>query len=298
MLVLESGYKIRGDAAVADKVDYTIHGLDNNSLKSLADGQLPVATDDLYTADSTDVVVNITLVNTDSSARAVNVFLYNGASSRKLFGVTLGAGYSACYDGKKLDVNDTEGRTMLSIDYVAHGPSHELAGADEISVTGLSGLLGDAQTPLLSTTLQFVENYPWLMPASLSADGKYFGKVISGTAGAALAFGDLVYFSSADSKWELAKADAEATTKPLLGIVVVGGNEDATVSIMLWGFIREDDWAWTTVAAPLFIDASTAGDMTETAPSGASEFVRIIGHVIDSNTLLFNPENTWMELVA
>lgn len=139
MLVLQNGYKIRGDAENADEVDYTIHGLDNNVLTPLATGQLPAATGDLYTADSTDVVVNITLVNTGAAAQVVNVFLYDGANSRKLFGITLGAGYSACYDGKELNVNDAEGRTMLSIDYTAHSASHENGGADEISLAGLDG---------------------------------------------------------------------------------------------------------------------------------------------------------------
>ena len=40
MIALDSGDKIRGDASAATVVDYTIHGLDNNSIKQLADGQL------------------------------------------------------------------------------------------------------------------------------------------------------------------------------------------------------------------------------------------------------------------
>ena len=84
MIVLDSGDKIRGDAAAAAVVDYTIYGLDNNSLKQLADGQLADSTGDLYTADSTDVVTTIVIVNTDSSARAINLFLLpSGGTARR-----------------------------------------------------------------------------------------------------------------------------------------------------------------------------------------------------------------------
>ena len=85
MLVLESGDKIRGDASAASVVDYTIHGLDNNALKQLADGQLSDSTGDLYTADSIDVVSAITVVNTDSSARTLNLFLLpSGGTARRI----------------------------------------------------------------------------------------------------------------------------------------------------------------------------------------------------------------------
>jgi hypothetical protein len=150
------------------------------------------------------------------------------------------------------------------------------------------------QTLLFSAALP--ENVAIKWDAALSADGKYDGLVIDGTAGTNLAFGEVVYFSSADSKWEKTDASAEATTKPLCGIVVVAGNEDATVTIMLWGFIREDDWAWTTPGAPLFIDEDTAGALNETAPAGSGECIRIAAYVIDSNSIFFHPENAWDEL--
>ena len=153
------------------------------------------------------------------------------------------------------------------------------------------------QALVFSTTLP--EDTKILLDAALSADGKYCAiEAISGTAGTALSFGKIVYFASADSKWELADADAEATTKPLMGIVVVGGAENAAVTIMLRGFIREDDWAWTTPGAPLFL-GTTAGGLLEdvtNAPSGSGDCLRIVGYVIDSNSAFICPENAWDEL--
>jgi hypothetical protein len=141
-----------------------------------------------------------------------------------------------------------------------------------------------------------VGEYAVELDYALSADGTYSGLTRAGTAGTNLSFGEVAYFASADSKWEKTDADAEATTKPDIAIVAVAGNEDAAVTLLTYGTIREDDWAWTTPGAPLFIDTATAGGLTETAPSGSGDCVRIAGYVIDANSIKFCPENAWDEL--
>ena len=44
--------------------------------------------------------------------------------------------------------------------------------------------------------------------------------------------------------------------------------------------------------------STTAGDVTTTAPSGTNEYVRILGYGVSSNTIYFNPDNTWVELAS
>ena len=114
-LMLDSGDKIRGDASAATVVDYTIHGLDANALKQLADGQLPSSIGDLFTADSVDVVSLIILVNTDGSARTVNLYLTpNSGTARNLIpkDMSLGAGSSLHFDGAKVVVMDSSGQIL------------------------------------------------------------------------------------------------------------------------------------------------------------------------------------------
>lgn len=169
----------------------------------------------------------------------------------------------------------------------------------EVAVWTANGL--DGKTYAEFHALQFASALPEdtgiILDSAISADGKYSPVyMFAGTAGTNLAFGQVVYFASADSKWELTDADAEATTKPRIAIVVVAGNEDASVTLMGEGYIREDDWNWTTPGAPLFIDATTAGDLTETAPAGSGDCVRIAGYVVDANTIFFKPDNTWVEV--
>lgn len=117
MFVLDNGDKIRGDASAASVVDYSFYGLDDGTLKQLADGQLAAATGDLYTADSVDVISTLVLVNTDTSARTINLFLLpSGGTARRLIpkDLSLGAGYSLHFSGEKIAVMDTSGNIITS----------------------------------------------------------------------------------------------------------------------------------------------------------------------------------------
>ncbi|MCK9601755.1 MAG: hypothetical protein M0R06_22115 [Sphaerochaeta sp.] len=163
------------------------------------------------------------------------------------------------------------------------------------TASGLEGLtVAESLTALFASA--FPEDVGHILDASISADGKYSPVfMFAGTAGAALSFGQVVYFASADSKWELTDADAEATTKPRIAIVVSGAAEDAAIVLMGMGYIRKDDWDWSTPGAPLFLDTTTAGGLTETAPSGTGDCIRVAGYVVDANTIFFNPSNDWYE---
>lgn len=132
----------------------------------------------------------------------------------------------------------------------------------------------------------------------LSADGTYSGITIEGTAGATLAFGDLIYLAAVDSRWELADASATGTAGAILvGICVLAAASDGSpTTILLKGNIRADTAFPTfTVSAPVYI-SETAGDVTNTAPTTSSTVVRVVGHGLDGNTLLFNPDPTWIVL--
>jgi len=145
LIALDNGDKIRGDASAATVVDYTLHGLDNNAIKQLADGQLANTIDDLYTADSADVVSAIILVNTDSSARTVNLYLTpSGGTARRLIpkDTSLGVGFCLITDGSKMGVYDASGNLQQTVTIVAHalgGSSHD---ADTLS--DLNSKISDA----------------------------------------------------------------------------------------------------------------------------------------------------------
>lgn len=132
----------------------------------------------------------------------------------------------------------------------------------------------------------------------MSADHEYSGTTMIGVAGYTTAVGDLVYLASADMRWEKADANAEATTKPMLGIALAVANDGDSLLVLLKGFVRDAGFSLSNDGAPLFV-SETSGAMTETAP-GAGTFVRRVGSVYDASadTIHFNPSETYIEVAA
>ncbi len=131
------------------------------------------------------------------------------------------------------------------------------------------------------------------------SDGEYSGTVVDGVAGAALVFGDLVYLAFGDSRWELAKADAEATAFGKLAICVLAAVGDGSVTkLLLWGNVRADAvFPALTIGAPIHISEATAGDVQVAAPTGTTGWiVRIVGYGNTADELFFCPDNTFVEL--
>lgn len=386
MLALDSGDKIQGDASTAAKVDYTLHGLDANAIKQLADGQLADATGDLYAADSADVVATITLCNTDSSAITVNLYLLpSGGTARRLIpkDCTLGVGYSLHTDGKGVVVMSPSAGALAA--YAAHKDSHdpndgadpldtaaagEIVGVaaaaegtahsfarsdhthqvqasiaddhivtiddadaadDQVCVFTASGIEGvtvgisdnnmvavdgadiaddeyarftasglesrtasEVYTDLLAQTL--LENDAIKLDSALSDDGKYNGITRAGVAGATLAFGDIVYYASADDRWELADADAAATTQGAIGVCVLAAASDGDpTNILLIGIVRAATFPAFTKGAPVFL-STTDGDCSSTAPAKATgDCVRVLGQAWSAEDLWFCPSADWYE---
>lgn len=154
-ICLNDGYLLEGYASVASKIDYTVTGLDGTTLKMLASGQLADSKATLYTAAGTDTIAGITLYNTHSIGVTVNLYINDG-TSRKVLGIYLGAGYHALFNGVELAVYDEMGNEEVNQNALPHGSTHENAGDDEISVTGLSGLLTDDQH-VLDTEVQAIK---------------------------------------------------------------------------------------------------------------------------------------------
>lgn len=236
------------------------------------------------------------VVDSTSEALGVGTLELGHASDTTISRVSAGL---IAVEGSNLirasDVDDTpvNGETAVPVssnwayDHAASTATHGVSGA----IVGTT----DTQTlsaKTLSGAIPLEENASIDLDASLSADGKYSGIAITGTAGAALAFGDVVYLAAADSRWELTDADAVGTAGTVLvGICVLAAAGDGnSTKILLQGTIRADaKFPTLTVSSPVYIDTATAGAVTNTAPSGADDVIRVLGFGIDGNTMYFNP---------
>lgn len=156
----------------------------------------------------------------------------------------------------------------------------------------------DAKAPTASPTftgsVTLAEDALVVLDSVLSADGKATGTAIPGTAGAALAVGDLVVLDVTDSRWELADANsaaaADGDARGLIGIcILVAASDGDPTRILVSGTVRADAaFPAFTVGAPIFV-SETAGDLTNTSPTTEDNVVRVIGYGIDGNSMLVQP---------
>ena len=145
-------------------------------------------------------------------------------------------------------------------------------------------------TATLSGTQVLAENASIALDPAGSADGKYTGITIAGTAGATLAFGDLVYLAAADSRWELADADAATTSDRMMGMCVLAAAADGDPTVLLLvGQIRADAaFPALTIGSAVYV-GETAGDIQVAIPTGADNVIRRVGYALTADEIYFNP---------
>lgn len=130
---------------------------------------------------------------------------------------------------------------------------------------------------------------------SLDCDCNWAGPTAVMTAGTALTFGQAVCVGAADSKMEKALASAIATM-PCIAVAVATIAENADGEFLLNGFIRDDSWDLTPNGL-IFIDRTTAGVLTQTAPATTGDQVQSVGVAITADIIYFCPSLVLAEVV-
>lgn len=128
------------------------------------------------------------------------------------------------------------------------------------------------------------------VPADLTASGP---KALL-TAGESLVFGDVVYVKS-DGKMGKADADAIATASSLFMAIATIANDASGYFAMPRNFIRNDAWNWT-VGGTIYL-STTAGGMTQTAPTGSDDVIQVMGVATHADRMFFDPQLVQIELV-
>jgi len=171
------------------------------------------------------------------------------------------------------------------------------AGTNSASVVTVGGTQTLTNKTLTSPTIttgtfsgaqQLAEGASIRLDQTLSADGTYTGTTIAGTAGATLAFGDLVYLAVADSRWELVDADSVTTAGAVLTgfcVLAAAADGDPTV-ILLDGNIRADaNFPALTVGAPVYA-STTPGDIQVAQPSGTDDVIHVVGFALTADSIV------------
>ena len=112
------------------------------------------------------------------------------------------------------------------------------------------------------------------------------------TAGESLVFGD---FCSVKSDGKMWKADASAiATSNAVAMCCETLSADESGDFLFYGFATDTDWNWVTVGGLVYL-STTAGSLTQTIASGASEVIQVIGVATDANRIWMNPSLVQVE---
>ena len=92
------------------------------------------------------------------------------------------------------------------------------------------------------------------------------------------------------------KADADAaTTMPVKAMALASISADASGKFLLFGWVRDDTWAWTV--GGLIYASVTGGALSQTAPSSSGDQVQVVGWAYSADIMFFNPNYALVELV-
>lgn len=132
------------------------------------------------------------------------------------------------------------------------------------------------------------------------------GEIMSScTVGEAVLFGECLFLDDNFQWYKAVNTNLKASR--MLGIALNSeGESGELIDVLIKGFVETthvEDAAANT-GKPMYIRSGTPGDMSDTAPTIDTQFVRLVGYVYQNNTtntnekfiLRFDPDNTWIEL--
>lgn len=127
--------------------------------------------------------------------------------------------------------------------------------------------------------------------SAVSTAGEAEGTIVKFGTGT-LTAGKVYTFSS--GAWVAVDANAEATTKGLLGMAL--GTSPTTNGLLVHGvgYLDHDPG---TAGDTLYIGVgATAGQLTGTQPTDAADFVRVVGYCLADNKVFFSPSQDYIDL--
>lgn len=129
-----------------------------------------------------------------------------------------------------------------------------------------------------------------IQATAVNAAGEVEGSIVKFGSTTGLTAGAVYVWNGTD--WVAVDADAEATTKGLMGVAL---GTAATAGFLTHGvaYLSHDPG---TAGDILYVDTVTAGQLTSTQPSATGDFVRVAGYCLADNKVFFSPSQDWIEI--
>lgn len=156
-----------------------------------------------------------------------------------------------------------------------------LAGTDSTTMTFPSA----SDTVVGTAAAQTLQAKKIQLTFPLGTDDTFEGTFLTLTNTGGVTQWDAVYINSSS---QLALADANgSSTYPAVGLVTATVSTGVATSVVLQGIVRNDGWSWTA-GGNIYL-STTAGALTQTAPSTTGDKVQVIGKAISATTIRLNP---------
>ena len=191
-----------------------------------------------------------------------------------------------------LATGDLEAGTIMEVAY--DGTYFQLLSTTAAGVSGFLPTAGGTMTG----DITLGENAAIALDPAGSADGKYTGTTITGTAGATIAFGDIIVLDVTASKWLLADANsaaaADGDARGLIGVCVLASTDTNPTKILLNGVVRADSkFPALTISAPVYL-SETAGAIVVSQPVTTDVVVRVLGFALTADEIYFSPSSDYI----
>jgi hypothetical protein len=212
-------------------------------------------------------------------------------------------------------VTITEDATTVEIAATGTGAT-DLDGLSDVTITGTPGdgelLIAETSGTYVNTTLtaaadgflritnasgqvtlgagQGTEVQYTIQGTAVTNPGEVEGNVLTFGTTTGMTAGAVYVWNGTD--WVAVDADAEATTKGLMGVAL---GTAATDGLLTHGvaYLSHDPG---TAGDILYVDTVTAGYLTSTQPSATGDFVRVAGYCLADNKVFFSPSQDWIEI--
>jgi hypothetical protein len=169
---------------------------------------------------------------------------------------------------------------------VTFGPTTHGTAALGNGVTAATQAIGDTSTDV--ATDAFAQSVVTISAAPASGVGQGIKVTYLNAGGSSLSLGEAVTYNSSGN-WVAADCTTPTVAR---GVVVSNAGGASTPAVVLTnGVLTKSGWSWT-VGGIIYL--STAGGLTQTAPSGSGNIIQQVGTALSATTVLFNFTNEYV----
>lgn len=127
---------------------------------------------------------------------------------------------------------------------------------------------------------------------SLGVSGAYLGTTIDlSVTSEDVVLGNALYINS--SSQAIRSTNVTPSTMPCTIMALANG--DGTKPCLLNGYLRNDDWSWTS-GGLLYVGID--GAITQTIPSAGGSVIQVIGYAVTNTIICFRPSLVTVELAS